>query len=350
MAGIGISFVSFVFFVFIECSVVDKSDLGHPTGFMSICPGSTKPAEIPRSQLKFLSFLVQGNGGTRQKYTYWTAKNIIKDPRINLKRKTLVLAIGYLDSPNFIISTMLANEYEARNYNVIMVDNQRFATVDYQLATRMMRPVGKHVAEILAQLTESGLDPGKTELLGFSLGGQTVGFIGRTYQQLTGRNFSMIVALEPSGPCYRFLDSEHRLDASNADFVQVIHTNIDGYGMATPMGHVDIYINGGEYQPSDITLYGCTATCSHFRVLTLWISALKYPGKFIAIKCNNVQQARDADCYKNLPLITNIMGLTIDKTKHEKITMNPILPCNGNISFCKRQIAAMTQADIGENP
>lgn len=51
----------------------------------------------------------------------------------NCYRKTLLLAVGYLDSPNFPIGTMLANEYEALGYNVILVDNQRFATVHYYL-------------------------------------------------------------------------------------------------------------------------------------------------------------------------------------------------------------------------
>lgn len=179
----------------------------------------------------------------------------------------------------------------------------------------MMRPVGKHVAEILVQLTESGLNPRLLELIGFSLGGQTVSYIARNYQQMTGKNISTIVSLEPSGPCFRTLDSTDRLDASNADFVQVIHTNIDGFGMATPMGHVDIYVNGGEFQPSELTLYPCTSTCSHFRVLTLWLAALKYPKKFLAIRCESLQQARDANCYRNVPQVVNEMGLGIDRSK-----------------------------------
>ena len=175
-----------------------------------------------------------------------------------------------------------------------------------------MRPVGKHVAEILVQLTHLGLDPSRTELIGFSLGGQTVSYIARNYQMMTGTNISRITALEPSGPCFRRLSKQDRLDSSNADFVQVIHTNIDGFGMATPMGHVDFYVNGGEYQPSDINFYPCTTTCSHFRILTLWLSAMKNPNKFIGIKCNSVQEARDANCYDNSPLITNIMGFNVD--------------------------------------
>ncbi|KAI5634141.1 lipase domain-containing protein [Phthorimaea operculella] len=294
--------------------VPSRSDEGYPTGLMSVCPGSTKPATIPHSQLKYLFFVVQGHG-QRSKYTYWNAVDIAEDPRIDFRRRTVVIALGYLDGSAFPIAGMFSNEYEARGYNVIIIDNQRFATVHYYLASRLMRPVGRHVAEVLVQLMQLGLDPGKLEVLGFSLGGQTAGFIGRHFQKLTGRNVSRITALEPSGPCFRTLGPKDRLDASNADFVEVIHTNIDGFGMATRMGHVDFYVNGGEYQPSDITMFPCTVTCSHFMVLTLWVQALRNPRKFIALKCDSIQQAREADCFDRVPLETNYMGFGVDKTK-----------------------------------
>jgi hypothetical protein len=45
----------------------------------------------------------------------------------------VLIAVGYLDSINFPIGTILANEYEARGYNVILIDYQRFTTVHYYL-------------------------------------------------------------------------------------------------------------------------------------------------------------------------------------------------------------------------
>ncbi|KAM3955494.1 pancreatic lipase-related protein 2 [Aphomia sociella] len=291
-----------------------RNEEGYPKGLMSVCPGSTKPAKIPNSQLKYLGFVVQGKDRSRKKYTYWTAKNIANDPRIDFKRKTLLVLLGYLDSSNFPISSMFANEYEGLGYNIIIVDNQRFATVHYYLASRLMRPVGKLVAEILVKLTHLGLDPSKLELLGFSLGGQTVSYVAKNYKQMTGRNISKITALEPSGPCFRHLGPDDRLAASDADFVEAIHTNIDGYGMATQMGHVDFYINGGEYQPSDLSMFPCVSTCSHFRVLPIWISAMKNPKSFIAIKCDSIQQARDSDCYNRVQLETNYLGPKVNKS------------------------------------
>ncbi|XP_059055904.1 pancreatic lipase-related protein 2-like [Achroia grisella] len=285
-----------------------RPEEGYPRGLMSVCPGSSKTATIPRSQLKYLQFVVQGDERSRHTYTYWSAADIANDTRVHLNRRTVVILLGYLDSSHFPISAMLANEYEALGYNVIIVDNQRFTTVHYYLASRLMRPVGKHVAEVLVKLTERGLQPDRLELLGFSLGGQTVSYVAKNYRHMTGRNVSKITALEPSGPCFRRLDADDRLAASDADFVEVVHTNVDGYGMAARMGHVDFYVNGGEYQPSDLNMFPCVATCSHFRVLPIWVSAMKNPKGFIAIKCDSIQQARDCDCYNNIHLELNFLG------------------------------------------
>ncbi|XP_013193869.2 lipase member H-B-like [Amyelois transitella] len=293
-----------------------RSEEGYPKGLMSVCPGSTKPARIPSSQLKYLQFVVQGKNRTRRRYTYWTAQKIAQDPRMDFKRKTMLIALGYLDSTNFPISSMLANEYEGKGYNVILVDNQRFATVHYYLAARLMRPVGKHVAEILAKLTRQGLDPSKLELTGFSLGCHTVSYIAKNFKQITGKTITKITALEPSGPCFRHLPPNDRLDHTDAEFVEVIHTNIDGFGMAVKMGHVDFYVNGGEFQPTDLLTLPCAATCSHFRVLPIWVSALNNPKSFIAIKCQSIQQARDSNCYNNTKLETNLLGPNVNKSNH----------------------------------
>lgn len=153
------------------------------------------------------------------------------------------------------------------------------------------------------------------ELIGFSLGAHTASYIAKNYRLLTGKNISYIYGLEPAGPCFRDLEKDDRLDASDADFVQVLHTNIDGFGMAARMGHLDFYTNGGEYQPSDLNLFPCTTTCSHFRVLPYWLSAMRNPDKFVGVKCDSIQQARDAKCYDRVPLETNVMGPNANKSR-----------------------------------
>lgn len=82
-----------------------------------------------------------------------------------------------------------------------------------------------------------------------------------------GCNFS--VGLDPADPYFQGTDVRVRLDPSDADFVDVIHTDGSsilqlGFGTMQQMGHVDFYPNGGAHQP------GCDAdfmgTLSH----TVW--------------------------------------------------------------------------------
>lgn len=97
--------------------------------------------------------------------------------------------------------------------------------------------------------------------------------------------------------------------------MDVIETNIDGYGMAAPVGHVNFYVNGGEFQPGDVLWVPCTGLCSHIRSFTLWIAALKNPDSFIAMKCDSVQDARNKNCFNRTPIVTNVVGLNTDRTK-----------------------------------
>ncbi|XP_023950156.2 lipase member H-A [Bicyclus anynana] len=291
---------------------------GYPKGYLSDCPGSDKEAYITKKSLKHLSFMIQTGtdpNAVKRKYNYYQMANLAKDPDLDFRKKTCIYVGGYLDSPNFLFAMASARAYKALGYNVLMLDTNMFTTMEYPRAARFMRPVGKHTAKMLVQLTNSGLDPKKLEIVGLSLGGQTASFIAKNYRDLTNVTIARITGLDPAGPCFRNLGPDERIDKSDADFVDIISTNIDGFGMAAPVGHVNFYVNGGEFQPGDVMWVFCTVLCSHIRSYTLWMSALKNPNSFIAIQCDSVQQARDKKCFDRTPLVTNVMGLNVDKSK-----------------------------------
>jgi hypothetical protein len=67
-----------------------------------------------------------------------------------------------------------------------------------------------------------------------------------------------MAGLDPAGPLFNLNDTETRLDTTDGDFVDIIHTNggtllHDQQGFLPPIGHIDFYPNGGQFQP------GCTA-------------------------------------------------------------------------------------------
>lgn len=144
-----------------------------------------------------------------------------------------------------------------------------------------------------------GLEPENLELSGMSLGAQIISYASKYYYKTTGKKPGRIVGLDPAGPCFRGLEPDQKFNANDGEKVVVIHTNIDGFGTAEPLGHVDFYANGGEYQPGDIPYIPCLVICSHMRAMLYWWLAIENPKKFIGIKCNSVQEARYANCFDN---------------------------------------------------
>ena len=68
--------------------------------------------------------------------------------------------------------------------------------------------------------------------------------------------------LDPARPQFEGSHVEARLDKTDANFVDVIHTNsapflFGGAGFRGQLGDVDFYPNGGEYQPGCEGLLRC---------------------------------------------------------------------------------------------
>ena len=57
---------------------------------------------------------------------------------------------------------------------------------------------------------------------------------------------SLFTALDPVGIAFFAFGNPYRLDKSDADFLDVIHTDASHYGVGIPIGHVDFYPNGGR--------------------------------------------------------------------------------------------------------
>ncbi|XP_026733959.1 lipase member H-like [Trichoplusia ni] len=290
---------------------------GSPAGYLPDCPGTETPRSISPEALKYLTISVQSSSSIfswKKQYNYYQVLDMAKDPNIDYSKPTVMYVGGFMDHPSYPFALTLGVAYKKLGYNVFLLNTNKFTTVSYPQAANNMRTIGKHVGEMLVTLTKHGLNPTKLELVGLSLGGHTISFIAKNYRLLTGMNISRLTGLDPSGPCFRNLGPKDRLDKSDADFVDTVNTNIDGYGMAAPVGHVNFYVNGGEYQPGDLFWAPCNVICSHIRAFSLWIAALQNPNSFIAMQCDLVQEARNKECYGKHPLITNILGLNTNKS------------------------------------
>ncbi|CAG5057572.1 unnamed protein product [Parnassius apollo] len=268
-----------------------KPEIGYPAGLIPNCPGVLKKcynkleedANVPNYYPQIEELLDLKN------------------------KKTVLYCGGFLDSASFPFSRALGTAYCKRGYNVIMVELFQFLTYIYPKSVRLTKVLGDKIGELLTKLTEQGLKTENLEIVGISLGAHIGGYAAKYLYAATGKKPSRITGLDPAGPCYRSLPPSSKLQASDADRVDIVHTNIDGFGLAEKLGHVDFYVNGGEYQPSDIPAIPCLVLCSHLRSGLYWWQAIEHPKKFIGIKCDSIQDARFAKCFNNSE--TNYLGL-----------------------------------------
>ena len=62
-------------------------------------------------------------------------------------------------------------------------------------------------------------------------------------------NIPLLIGLDPAMPFFVTVDKDNKLDSSDAEFVDVIHTNAFVQGKIETSGDVDFYVNGGINQP-----------------------------------------------------------------------------------------------------
>lgn len=151
-------------------------------------------------------------------------------------------------------------------------------TLCYDWAKKRVRDVGKVVAEFLDNLLANDLSKWRQlTIVGHSLGSHIAGIAGRNVKN--GR-VGTIVALDPAGPLFNFKDVRSRLTRKDAEYVEVIHTNGDCYGMKEAIGTADFYPNGGKRQP------GCyDDVCHHSRSIDIFVESIGNENKFHATKC-----------------------------------------------------------------
>ena len=125
------------------------------------------------------------------------------------------------------------------------------------------RRVGNLVAQYILQLQTKGVSLDNVHVLGASLGGQLAGFIGH----FTGGKIGRITGMDPSGPIFHIVNASDRLDRSDAQFVDIIHTAGKWVGNDDTIGHVDFFPNSGRApQPGCEDKESVDLTCSHLKV------------------------------------------------------------------------------------
>ncbi|XP_026323366.1 pancreatic triacylglycerol lipase-like [Hyposmocoma kahamanoa] len=206
-------------------------------------------------------------------------------------RKTIMIVHGFMSHSNASWVTDMARALlDWGDVNVIAVDwSGGGNTWKYWRAVANTRQVGSDIIGFLRQLMNAtGAKVKDFHFIGHSLGAHIVSYVS-FHLGGVGR----ITGLDPAQPCFRTSNLVERLDANDADFVDVIHTNGRlltkiGFGLPDPIGTADFYPNGGMKQPGCVNSSNSIwaqvlpssvsglqqAICSHGRAYLLFTESL----------------------------------------------------------------------------
>uniref|UniRef100_A0A8C5EC93 Lipase member H-like n=2 Tax=Gouania willdenowi TaxID=441366 RepID=A0A8C5EC93_GOUWI len=230
--------------------------------------------------------------------TLMSHANLTTQTRFNLSRPTIFIIHGYrpTGSPPAWVHLLTEVLLSRVDSNVIVVDwNYGAANLNYFKAVENTRKAAENLTGFIQMLKDSGVSLSSIHMIGISLGAHIAGFVGAKFNAAIGR----ITALDPAGPEFTGKPPEKRLDPSDAQFVDVLHTDIDALGFREPLGHIDFYANGGTDQP------GCPKTifsgisylkCDHQRSVLLFSDSVNQKCPFRAFPCTSYKDFLDGSC------------------------------------------------------
>lgn len=191
------------------------------------------------------------------------------------------------------VNTAIRNAYLNRgSFNVIVVDWGAGAqTANYAAARDRINPVGLLVGQFCDFLNVHGMNFNSLTISGHSLGGHAAGIAGK---RVTRGRVASIVALDPAFPLFSMGNPGARVDRGDANYVEIIHTDIGRLGFDQPIGHASFYPNWGRGMPGcGIDLVG---TCGHSRAHEFFTQSIAANNGFWATQCAGWANIQNSNC------------------------------------------------------
>lgn len=252
----------------------------------------------------------------------------------NMSSKTFIVVHGWTMSGLFetwLYKLVQALQERENDANIIVVDWILLAHQLYPDAVNNTKLVGRDIATLLDWLQEkANLSLENVHVIGYSLGAHVAGYAGNYVNGTIGR----ITGLDPAGPMFEGVEAHKRLSPDDAAFVDVLHTYTRealgvSIGIQMPIGHIDIYPNGGDYQPgcglSDVIgaiAYGSigeAVKCEHERSVHLFVDSLINKDKeSFAFQCTDSTRFKKGICLSCRKNRCNAIGYNAKKTRSKK--------------------------------
>ncbi|XP_010164037.2 pancreatic lipase-related protein 2 [Antrostomus carolinensis] len=278
-------------------------------------PGRLLPG-LPDSpeHMNISFFLYTRETGNNSQVISAINSSTIQNSHFSSQRKTSFIIHGFSSTgkKGWVVEMCLLL-LEVENINCIAVDWEDGAKGTYVSAVNNIRVVGAEIAYFIKILQKIyRYSPCKVHLIGHSLGAHTAGEAGRRI-----RCIRRITGLDPAGPYFEGTPPKVRLDPSDANFVDVIHSNAAnfpavGLGMYNTTGHLDFYPNGGTVMPgcndlvpeikqrhfevivADATIVG---GCHHSRSHEYYFKSILYPTGYLGYPCETYKSFESGDCF-----------------------------------------------------
>ncbi|XP_026228108.1 lipase member H [Anabas testudineus] len=229
--------------------------------------------------------------------TLMSHTDLSASPLLNLSRPSTFVIHGFrpTGSPPVWLDNITEALLAWKDINVIVVDWNRGSATSYFKAVENTKKAADNITAFIHKMQEHGASLSSMHLIGFSLGAHMSGFIGANLNGLIGR----ITGLDPAGVMFTDTSPEDRLDSTDAQFVDVLHTDMDALGFRKTLGHIDFYANGGSDQPGcpkTVFSGGAYFKCDHQRSVSLYLESLVSNCSIRAYPCSSYEDFLNGNC------------------------------------------------------
>ncbi|XP_033307454.1 pancreatic triacylglycerol lipase-like [Bombus bifarius] len=235
---------------------------------------------VLRPNLKTVTFTLYTRENPAGEVLVLNDINSVQASQWNPKRKTAIITHGWVNNGLSSSCTLVRDAIiKVKNWNVIVVDWGKIsANLLYPIVAKDVPHVALHVASFVNFMrTEAGLQTSNLRIIGHSFGAQIAGLSAQEIGKSS--RVAEIVALDPAKVMFEDKALDQRVDASDAENVQIIHTCVGQFGYSLPVGTSDFYANDGRHQPGcGIDLLGI---CAHLRSYKFYAESITNPKGFL---------------------------------------------------------------------
>nr|CAD7198462.1 unnamed protein product [Timema douglasi] len=197
---------------------------------------------------------------------------------------TKIIIHGFASDMNLVHLVKIRTGYLSTGpHNIVAVDWSHYSKGPwfcYPVAVANIRHTGQCVAQLIEALRGAG--SGDIHVVGFSLGAHVPAF---TANYMRPYQIPRITGLDPAMPLFASRSKDSKLDAGDALFVDVVHTNAFIQGKFERCGHVDFYMNGGVSQPGCYS-DGDYLECNHHRAPAYFAESITTRRGFWGWRCD----------------------------------------------------------------